>query len=532
MSKIIKPKIGAIRWDAQSNNLVPRYEDDKPSYVMSREARYLSYPQFFRRLPFYAQVSEYGMSLYQQWKSEGSNINAPNPSHLPWEEYAQTAEAKFDPDLKLYGAMQTSMDKEIEYAVNAGIDYWAFVYYKNWESDKGGCYQMAAQRNMFIGSKNKRGLKWCPILYISDDYIHYSMDEENWIIEQMKNNDFMTVQDGRPLVFFSLHSYTSRKKTIEVVNRIRKKAEMIGKNPFIVANDWDWEWSKEEPAMQCVEAMKADAVTWYATTGPLNKTVGDKKTSTYLELHSEQKAKWASPFAGKETALSAGVNIEVIPNVTVGIDTRPRSRQDLVPMLGDPPYWGNLDPDPTPHELECAVFDALKHVFDNKSAKFFNSILLYCWNEFTEGGLSVCPHFDPDNPGKANTMVVDAIKNAKQKALKELDWTVDIDEIISGKALGDARKVLTGSPVGGIFPYDGVLKVTVTFDTNGGFYKEVFPSQVVDKGEKINKVQAPEPPDIDMKFAGWYSDFEFTHKWDFESDTADDNTILHAKWEK
>ena len=51
-SKKNKPLVGVIRWDAQSNNLVAPTKDNELPYVMSFEARILSYPQFYRRLPF------------------------------------------------------------------------------------------------------------------------------------------------------------------------------------------------------------------------------------------------------------------------------------------------------------------------------------------------------------------------------------------------------------------------------------------------------------------------------------------------
>ena len=604
---IERSTVGVIRWDSNGDNLVAPVGDNEMYYVMSKEARYLSYPQFFRRLPFYAEVSERGMALYRQWIDEGCQITAPNPSTLPWEQYSQTAEAQFDPDLKINGAMQSVIDQEIAYTVEAGIDYWAYVFYRNFEEDWGGCYQMAAQRNLFINNPNKRGLKWCPILYTGDGDSHYTIEEENWIIEQMKSDDFMTVQGGRPLVYVSVGGGTNRRNTQAMVRSIRNKAEAIGKNPYIAVIDWSWDWDPGHPSLQYVADMEAEAISWYATTGPLTNAGGNKYTGTFEELHNEQKESWADPFKNMRnpSELKAGVDIQIIPSVTVGVDTRPRIRKDLVPPFGEEPYWGNLEPDATGAEIEEAIFDALKFNYDNYHTDSPNSILIYCWNEFTEGGLSVCPHFDPDNPGTPNTMVIDAIGAAVKRAEREFDWkswtpgspiqtsnptvtlrtaasspisgpiivdiefsqpvfefTVDDITIIGGiitefsgedesyriivePDFTDERSIRIELERGAAVNNAGMdsvfsniirlnkqpLRITVTFDTNGGRVSERYPQQAIFIGSKVDEAPAPLPPSPDKRFAGWYTSMDFTKKWDFENDTVAGDMVLYAKWE-
>jgi len=44
-------------------------------------------------------------------------------------------------------------------------------------------------------------------------------------------------------------------------------------------------------------------------------------------------------------------------------------------------------------------------------------------------------------------------------------------------------------------------------------------------------VERPEQPKRPGRtFAGWYFDEECTERWDFETDTVEDNMILYAKW--
>jgi len=177
--------------------------------------------------------------------------------------------------------------------------------------------------------------------------------------------------------------------------------------------------------------------------------------------------------------LNAGVDIQVIPSVTVGIDTRPRVRKDLLPAFGDEPYWGNLEPDATGVEIENAIFDALKFNYDNYNSDSPNTILIYAWNEFTEGGLSVCPHFDPDDPGTPNTMVIDAIGTAVKRAENEFDWA-NISPVTPGHTTAPTVVISTAAspPISGLFimniefsqPVNGFTAEGITI--TGGIIKE------------------------------------------------------------
>lgn len=64
---------------------------------------------------------------------------------------------------------------------------------------------------------------------------------------------------------------------------------------------------------------------------------------------------------------------------------------------------------------------------------------------------------------------------------------------------------------------------------NGIIFEETNKNyQVVAKGEKL---QCPDAPIKDgCVFDGWYSDYIYSKKWDFEKDTVDDSMTLVAKW--
>ena len=63
------------------------------------------------------------------------------------------------------------------------------------------------------------------------------------------------------------------------------------------------------------------------------------------------------------------------------------------------------------------------------------------------------------------------------------------------------------------------------FDSMGGSY--VYP-QPVKQDEKLTRPE--DPVKKGFIFAGWFSDDAYTTEWDFDSDTADGETTLYAKW--
>jgi hypothetical protein len=87
----------------------------------------------------------------------------------------------------------TAMEKEIGYAKEAGIDYWAFLWYSPYDSP------VAEAAHKFVQTANKQGLKMC-----------YTSGPIGWNINQ--NIDYMTDKmmqdyyqkiDGKPLFFIS-----------------------------------------------------------------------------------------------------------------------------------------------------------------------------------------------------------------------------------------------------------------------------------------------------------------------------------------
>ena len=68
-------------------------------------------------------------------------------------------------------------------------------------------------------------------------------------------------------------------------------------------------------------------------------------------------------------------------------------------------------------------------------------------------------------------------------------------------------------------------KKTVKFETR---CRQKIKDQKVKKGSLVERPEQPKRPG--RTFAGWYFDEECTERWDFETDTVEENMTLYAKW--
>jgi hypothetical protein len=141
--------VGAIRWDGWCGDRSPVGLDLE---------RVLALERYHFRLPFYAQI-------------EG-------PGKIAARCIAQEV-----------------MDREIAYAREAGIDYWAFDWYP--PSDG-----LATARSLYLGSRHKGDVKWCVVLCTGA----FADSDRRWLTEQFQTANYQTVLGGRPLVYmFDAH---------------------------------------------------------------------------------------------------------------------------------------------------------------------------------------------------------------------------------------------------------------------------------------------------------------------------------------
>jgi len=325
-----KALVGAIRWDAWGTKGVGNQVRDS-----------LSLNRFHFRLPFYAQI-----------------IGADRVFIPPYS--------------------QELMDKEIAYAHEAGIDYWAFCWYP--ESAEGSGLDTA--RQYYLSSEHRKDVKWCPILGVSAFSIEKHLPV---LVEQMKDENFQKICGDRPLVYI----FGGGSK--EIVDAIRGACAKVGvPNPCIYVMGWGNIW-------ETAQAWGADGISCYAN--------GARNGVLYSQLAAQEAARWEHDKQG---------GMPMIPTVTTGWDKRPRY---FHPVAWE---WNSTNSYPeeyTYQGTDSEIAAHLKHALDwsdtNPDDTPARSVIIYAWNENDEGGWIVPTLKEIEDYG--HPVRLDAIKQVLQE---------------------------------------------------------------------------------------------------------------------
>lgn len=330
-----RPLLGAIRWDAWSGGK-----------VTAEVERSLSPKKHHFRLPFYAKVLS-------------------------------------DEKVEIHGGTQQVMDREIAYAADAGIDYWAFLIYPE-------ASEMTVALKIYLASKEKSRIRFATIL-------HHQLEgkKEDWpafqarIVGLWREPTYQTVLGGRPLVYMF---HTSLKETEAWrFKSLREAAKAAGlKDPYLVYMGFnpqgDWATAR---------ALGFDALSAYALPG--------EGSFAGLAARAEKKNEntWRD------------VKAPAIPLVTTGWDKRPR--------MDHPVSW-EMDHDyhrtrtytetATPEEIAAHAARTLEWTKKNPDACPAQTVIVYAWNENDEGGW-LAPTLKAD--GTPDTVRLDALKKVLRK---------------------------------------------------------------------------------------------------------------------
>jgi hypothetical protein len=305
--------VGAIRWDA--------WHGDKSEVGKSVE-RSLAPEKWHARLPFFAQDLPGG-------------------------------------GVRIDGANQTVMDREIQYARSAGLHYWAFVLYG--ENDA-----MSLGLKNYLASTQKQGLRFCLIAEVS----RWKPEVFGRIATLMARPEYQRTPDGRPLLYI-LDNNTNADLAID-----RFRTQVPG-NPYIVIQN-----GNPTRATALRLQSNADAIGAYAyQRGTTN--------ASYSQLVQEVEQFW-------EACRKTGS--QVVPIVMSGWDRRPRIEHPVPwehyqqPNVGLDKFYGPA----TPTELTRHLKDALSWIGTHPDTTPAKAVLIYAWNENDEGGWLVPTRGDAD----------------------------------------------------------------------------------------------------------------------------------------
>ena len=184
------------------------------------------------------------------------------------------------------------MDREIGFAADGGLDYWAFLIYPESSS-------MSVALKLYLSSSQRERIKFCVILHNT-----LNSSAEQWPAERdravalLKEPSYQTVLDGRPLVY----AFKGGRLPFGRFLEFRRAAKEAGLDPYCVFMGWN-------PAndFERVSSKGFDAVSAYAKGGD---------QATFAELvESVERDCWQN---------AAEASVPYVPFVTMGWDKRPR----------------------------------------------------------------------------------------------------------------------------------------------------------------------------------------------------------------
>lgn len=252
---------------------------------------------------------------------------------------------------------QAAMDAEIDYAVECGLDYWAFFYYG--ASSTNG---MNNGLSLFQASAKKNNLNWC--LYFSGVTTFSSEVANNLsgIVAYMQQSNYQLADGYRPLIF--VYDDAGSKATLAAdIASIRQAATGAGlQNPYIAFHQ-----------------STAD--------GTIINTYGFDATTRYS---APVTATGAQSFAVMDTATrnlwnTQAAQSNVVPMFTLGWDRRPRV-ENTVPWESPAGSINDYFYPIRVSAISTHLDACLAWVRANPSAAPANVVIGYAWNENDEGG--------------------------------------------------------------------------------------------------------------------------------------------------
>jgi len=329
-----RPLVGAIRWDAWTGGEITQQVE-----------RTLGPAKYHFRLPWFAEV--------------------PGPDR-----------ARID------GSPQAVMDREIGFAADAGLDYWAFLIY-------GQNSSMSAALAQYLKSEKKQRVKFCVILHGSLSAAPEQWpDERERLVRLMREPTYLKVLGDRPLVYMFHDGFVTSDK-VGRLKELREAAGQAGLNPYMVYMGWN-----PKADFQAASPVGFDAVSAYAFSS-------SGRFDRYEQLaQATEQSYWQAALTAK---------VPLIPLVTTGWDKRPRIDNPVSWEKGQDYHtevrW--IDP-PQPGEIAAHLKRGLQFVTTHADLCPARAIIIYAWNEYDEGGW-LAPTRGAD--GKPNDERLRAVRN-------------------------------------------------------------------------------------------------------------------------
>lgn len=311
-------------------------------------------------------------------------------SRAPWFAHPTASDS-----ISIDGGQQTTLDAEIRFAVRAGLQYWAFVWY-------GARHPMQSAWRLHQSSTLRAQMKWCLILQISNQGVAKGFKASTAeYIGYLRQPNYQTVLNGRPLLYVLM----DHEKSVEAwggyagiaasLRDFRRDAQQSGSpDPYIVL--------LRAPPKSAAEAARAcafDAISTYVPTMKPGYPI------TWQEQEHNVERVWQA---------YADTGLPLVLNCVTGWDQRPRlararKRPEASQVAGD--ARDNYTIQPTANQVTAHLQSGVDYVVQHPEICPSKALLIYSWDECDEGGNAIVPSYTPKGP---NTSIVEA--------LRRVDW--------------------------------------------------------------------------------------------------------------
>ncbi len=353
-----RPLVGAIRWDAWYGVLPENAAIPDPT-------RYPGYDTTRTMVPSRDPGKEAQRSL------------AAEPWRYRWPFFT---ELNKDGSAKAFNDNQTEiLEKEIDYAVQAGLDYWAFDAYPE------DC-PLSYTLKTFLTCKNRDRIRFCLFLVMQSAYGRFADDEASqaYAARMIAQPNYLKVEGNRPVIYMGFLNDALVDKLLD--GRWQRFCAELARHglgkPYLVIGR-----GNPAGAKRYCDRLQGDALSNY------NYWEG-RQEATFAEMAASAESFW-------ERCEATGT--PAVPICMAGFDYRPRVLNPVSWHVCDNRYCKRG----TPEELAAHVGRGVSWFKKHPGKNGTELVLIYAWNEFDEGGWLV-PALPP--PRGEGTARVDALR--------------------------------------------------------------------------------------------------------------------------
>jgi hypothetical protein len=346
-------KVGAIMWDGwyEDYQLSPRTGISGTPYdqgINQTSSLRVDLTEFssLNLVPFYGQqglTPEDIIILANGYWNGTENV---------FDEVHKNVTCKFD-------RSQTAVDKEIGFALDAGIDYMAFNWYSPYDTP------MAEGQRKFVASTNKSTMKMC---YLSGPIGWNIPINVDYITDRMMESYYQQI-DSKPLLFVNDDWLNQTYAGTTILQLIKNSyaSKSSGGTIYVVYMSGGRDYPTDESKYSTHGMQGASVYTTYA--------VGDPTPRSHARLMDDE-------VALRQSFINSSGR-DIVPVITTGFINLSK-RSSLVG--GDNNNYTEIA---TGGQMDTKMTNLIS--FLNSNPTRAKAMLFYAWNENAESGNPICP---------------------------------------------------------------------------------------------------------------------------------------------